>query len=37
MLNSALDVLVKHLNKEIMSWNSCIKCIESVKKCLDQH
>jgi hypothetical protein len=31
MLSSAL---VKHINMKIMSWNSCIQYIESVKSCL---
>jgi hypothetical protein len=36
MLNSASGVLVKHINKEIIFWNSCIQYIENVKSCLYQ-
>jgi hypothetical protein len=34
MLNSAPGALVKHIDKEILSWNSRIQCIESVKSCI---
>jgi hypothetical protein len=37
MLNSVHDVLVKHINKEILSWNLCIQYIENVKSCICQH
>jgi hypothetical protein len=37
VLNSILGVLVKHINKKILSWNLCIQYIENVKSCLYQH
>jgi hypothetical protein len=37
MLNSASGALVKHVNKEILFWNSYIQYIEIIKSCLYQH
>jgi hypothetical protein len=31
MLNTASDALIKHINKKIQSWNSCIQYIKNVK------
>jgi hypothetical protein len=37
MLNSAPGALVKYINREIMSWNSCIQYIKNIKSCICQH
>jgi hypothetical protein len=37
VLNSAPGALVKHINKEILSWNSYIQYIKNIKSCLYQH
>jgi sorbitol-specific phosphotransferase system component IIBC len=34
MLNSAPGALVKHINKEISSWNLCVQYIKNVKSYL---